>query len=206
MIAAGVVEIPVHGGAIALVDAVPEVLALVRGRSWFQDGRGYLVASVGGKTLKLHREVWRVVHGTVPDQLDHVNRRRFDCRLCNLRPASASLNLRNREKWCGNLPMGVEASGGTYRTRISVCDEMLSLGTFASVEIAARVYRIAADRLLSIEAARAARGQAFASDEPVPPPRTQERRAWAASWRERLTVPVMVVTTHAREQLRLWRE
>jgi hypothetical protein len=190
MIATGVVEVPVYGGAVAIVDDRADVLGLVHGRSWFQDDRGYLVASVRGKTLKLHREVWRIANGSAPAQLDHVNRIRFDNRLANLRPANGSLNLRNRGKWRGSLPMGVEPAGvGKYRARISVCDEMVALGTFPAVDDAAAVYRLAADRLLRIEAARAAVGLAFAEDGMPPPPRTAERSAWLARWRSVLTAP-----------------
>jgi len=193
MTAASTIEIPIHGGGVALVDDRPEVIAVTSGRTWHRDGRGYLVGSVRGKTVKLHREIWLAVHGSVPEQLDHVNRRRFDNRVCNLRPASASLNLRNRSKWQGDLPTGVEHAGEVkYRSRVSVCNEMVSLGTFPTAEDAALAYRIAADCLIAIEAARSASGLPAASNDPVPPARTPERRAWAAAWRERLTAPVVV--------------
>jgi hypothetical protein len=86
--------------------------------------------------------------------------------------------------------MGVEPSGvGKYRARISVCDEMVSLGTFATVNEAGAVYATAAGRLLEVEAARAARGLSFASDEMPPPARTPERSAWSSRWRSILTAP-----------------
>ena len=195
----GIVEIPIHGGGVALVDAVPAILAVVRGRTWHRDGRGYLVASVRGKTVKMHREVWLAAHGSLPGQLDHRSRCRDDNRLDNLRASSASLNLRNRGKWQGNLPAGVErASECTYRARVSICDEMVSLGTFGSIEAAEAAYRLAADRLLAIEADRSARGLPFASDEMPPPANTPERKAWAAMWRDRLTAPEPVTVVSIR--------
>lgn len=57
--------------------------------------RGYRIISVSGVQYRAHRLVWAFHHGSVPEELDHINRRRSDNRLQNLRPATRSENNRN---------------------------------------------------------------------------------------------------------------
>ena len=57
---------------------------------------GYRDVSVCGRRYLAHRLAWFYTHGTWPaDQIDHVNGNRSDNRLCNLREASKSENMRN---------------------------------------------------------------------------------------------------------------
>ena len=59
-------------------------------------------AGGGVHPLYLHREVWRFHHPATPPGgdlvVDHINRKRWDCRISNLRLCTRSENARNRGK------------------------------------------------------------------------------------------------------------
>ena len=61
--------------------------------------KGYLQVTIDGKGYYNHRVIWLYVHGYIPEHdLDHINRKRFDNRIKNLREVSRQCNNRN----CGN--------------------------------------------------------------------------------------------------------
>lgn len=60
---------------------------------------GYRRIAIDGKRYLAHRLAWLYVHGSFPvEQLDHINGDRLDNRICNLREASQSQNLRNKKR------------------------------------------------------------------------------------------------------------
>lgn len=61
------------------------------------NGHGYLYASHHRKGLTgQHRIAWYLVHGYWPKEVDHINHKRTDNRLCNLREVSHTTNMRNK--------------------------------------------------------------------------------------------------------------
>jgi hypothetical protein len=57
---------------------------------------GYIVIQIEGKKVHAHRLAWFYVHGVWPTkQIDHINRKRDDNRLVNLRDVTASENIHN---------------------------------------------------------------------------------------------------------------
>jgi hypothetical protein len=62
------------------------------------DAYGYLVATVNGKTHKVHRLIYALFHDVVPDMLDHINGNPADNRIENLRPANHKQNGCNRAR------------------------------------------------------------------------------------------------------------
>lgn len=57
---------------------------------------GYLAVVIAGRSYRLHRIIWLMVYGYLPENhIDHINRKRADNRLCNLREVTASCNMRN---------------------------------------------------------------------------------------------------------------
>ena len=52
--------------------------------------------SEGSKTYLAHRVIFMLVHGYIPDEVDHLNRTRTDNRLINLRDATHSQNQANK--------------------------------------------------------------------------------------------------------------
>jgi len=67
------------------------------------DAEGYRIIRVDGKNYKSHRLIWLWVYGEWPqEQIDHVNGKRDDNKITNLRDVSQSINLRNSKKQKNN--------------------------------------------------------------------------------------------------------
>jgi len=62
-----------------------------------KSGNGYLLGSFKGKQHGLHRIIWTMVHGAIPDGLgiDHINGDRHDNRVVNLRNVTQHENCKN---------------------------------------------------------------------------------------------------------------
>lgn len=78
----------------------PEVMA----RSWNTrfvgraatiENSGYIAVHMGGQRYLAHRVIWKLVHGSEPDIIDHINGNRRDNRLANLRNVTEAQNKRN---------------------------------------------------------------------------------------------------------------
>lgn len=142
-----------------------EILASM---SWQRSTHGYArhAKAVGGKMkwVSMHRLVWQLEHGTVPPVLDHMNGDRMDNRLCNLRPATMSLNAHNlrRGKRKEPLPAGVYRNKTSrlrpYGACISYRNGRRYLGVFETADLAAAAYAAAKAAIVCHEAA-VARGE-----------------------------------------------
>ena len=63
---------------------------------WHHPATGYRYVSIGDRQYKEHRIIWAVHYGSWPvGQIDHINRRRDDNRICNLADVSGSQNQEN---------------------------------------------------------------------------------------------------------------
>lgn len=63
----------------------------------YLESTGYRRIVISGKRYRANRLIWLYVYGVWPTHvIDHLNRRRDDNRLCNLRDVPATLNQRNR--------------------------------------------------------------------------------------------------------------
>lgn len=64
-----------------------------------QHNDGYLVGKFHGGTFRTHRIIWAMKHNRWPvDQLDHINGKRSDNKISNLREVSNSENCQNQKK------------------------------------------------------------------------------------------------------------
>ncbi len=103
---AGIVEIPVFGGKVALVDA--EFAEEVRKYKWHMGGDGYPATCFGsGATrgvLKLHRLIWRLAGRDFPEgmEIDHKEGNKLDARLEKLRMLTPTVNRANGRKLSNN--------------------------------------------------------------------------------------------------------
>ena len=59
---------------------------------------GHLRTSVGKRCIYVHRIIWKIVHGTEPEVVDHVNGDGADNRLNNLRACTQAVNARNASR------------------------------------------------------------------------------------------------------------
>ena len=93
--------------------------------------------------VRAHRVAWAMVHGVWPEHdIDHVNGVRTDNRICNLRLATRSENLRNTRKFPKNTSgyVGVYfyKQRDNWNARISINNKQINLGYFPTIESAAK--------------------------------------------------------------------
>ena len=145
-----------------LLDYDPETGTLTwkaRGPEWFTAGRhsaahssakwnskyagksaftalttGYQYGSVFGKLFLAHRVIWKMVHGTEPDHIDHINGVRTDNRITNLRDVNATGNARNNclpsHNTSGSMGISRDKARGKWAAYITLADKKVSLGRF----------------------------------------------------------------------------
>ena len=109
---------------------------------------GYLTTKVDCKHFFVHRIIWAMNYGYLPDSVDHINGNKTDNRLCNLRECTHKENLRNRGRNTGrNLPKGVYKHGKKYLSKIRADGVEHYLGLFPNIKSASDAYDEAAVRL-----------------------------------------------------------
>lgn len=120
-------------------------LELVSRQCWCVNNDGYVVGTMHGKTVFLHRVIMGNPKGKI---IDHKNRIRLDCTRGNLRVTDKYGNARNSGFRCHNTSgyRGVYfcRQTGRWRAEIRVKGKGIKLGRFNSKEEAAIVYDVAA--------------------------------------------------------------
>lgn len=112
----------------------------------------YVLIRLCGKVYLAHRLVWFYVHGSWPlDQLDHINMKRSDNRIVNLREASNSQNTMNRGVQSNSTTkikgVSFDKARNKFAAEITVNGIRHRLGRFDTKEEAAKVYKRAAKKL-----------------------------------------------------------
>lgn len=115
------------------------------------NGRGYLVCRISGKSYRVHRLIWLYHYGEWPsDDVDHINGIRNDNRIENLREATRTNNNYNR----GSTPDTSSKFKGVYKRRtknfiaeIHKDRKKYYLGSFDSEIEAAKAYDTKAKEL-----------------------------------------------------------
>lgn len=88
---------------------------------------GYVRIAVNKRQYFAHRLAWFYVHGEWPSvDVDHINRNRADNRLCNLRLATRSQNMRNST----NLGVHFSNTRNRWVATIGVNSKQIYLGSF----------------------------------------------------------------------------
>lgn len=112
-----------------------------------QRANGYRYVSIGGKSIRAHRLAWAIFYGEWPaGDLDHINGKRADNRIENLRDAGRSANAQNERKARRTNKstglLGAYRVGETdrYRAIIHVDGKPKHLGRFDTAEAAHAAY------------------------------------------------------------------
>lgn len=102
------------------------------------DAYGYRKHQLHGKTYKVHRTIFIMHYGYLPECVDHINGVRDDNRIENLRDADACTNQQNRKLNCRNTTgvRGVYRHRGLYRVRIQAHNIVHELGEYKDFELA----------------------------------------------------------------------
>lgn len=102
---------------------------------------GHLKATVNKKTVFVHRIVWEMINGPIPDgmTIDHINHIRDDNRIENLRLATRQQNVHNTLQRDGNLPRGVRERNGRFFAVVKVGGKQVWGGGYSTPEEASEV-------------------------------------------------------------------
>lgn len=106
---------------------------------------GYRNIRLDKKAYRAHRLIWLWQYGSFPiNEIDHINGKRYDNRLENLREATHhqnSMNLKlSKKNSSGFKGVSWDKYNNKWRSHISVFNKMKNLGRFEKIEdaIAAR--------------------------------------------------------------------
>lgn len=110
------------------------------------DSRGYRIGSIFTRSYFAHRVAYAIYHGEWPDdQIDHINGKRSDNRIANLRAVTRQENARNMKRPKDNKSgvMGVSWCNYTqkWKATINVRGRYITLGRFDCFLAASMVRR-----------------------------------------------------------------
>jgi len=98
--------------------------------------QGYLVTTLRGQRLSVHRVCYKLFYGVEPEIVDHVNGDKTDNRINNLRSVNHKENNRNRLKAKGVTKI----KSGSYRATIWLHGSNQDIGYFSKEEDAIDAY------------------------------------------------------------------
>jgi hypothetical protein len=106
---------------------------------------GYISVSILNQSFKEHRVIFLLVHGYLPEYIDHINQNKVDNRIENLRPATTSQNMGNVRKFKKNPTSKFKGVSfhkieGKWISHIRFKDKLTHIGYFKNEEDAAREY------------------------------------------------------------------
>ena len=106
---------------------------------------GYITFVVNSKRYLAHRLAWFYVYGKFPSKdIDHVNGIKTDNRLCNLRAATRSENLKNKgitiQNTSGFKGVSWAKANQKWLAKCDVNGVQKNLGYFQTPEAASKVY------------------------------------------------------------------
>lgn len=115
------------------------------------NSRGYLTVRVDGKSMKVHRIVFALVHGRFPEFVDHVDGDKLNNHPANLREATKAQNSHNVGRPSTNKSgiKGVSWSNWSrkWKAQIQYQKGNFHLGLFPKIEDAAEAVRNARAKL-----------------------------------------------------------
>lgn len=98
-------------------------------------------------SYSIHRIIWALYYGYWPtNEIDHRYGREAGNNIFNLREASHSQNLCNRESW-NKLSKGIRRHGSGFQARVCLDGKIYSIGVFKTLEEAAEARAVAAKKL-----------------------------------------------------------
>jgi len=93
---------------------------------------GYVRITIKKKPFLAHRLAWFMTFGTWPIQIDHINGKRDDNRLRNLREANAMLNAKNKLCHRNGKEWGAHFVRGKWQSSLRIEGRNVYVGFFDS--------------------------------------------------------------------------
>ena len=101
---------------------------------------GYWHITINKKKYLAHRLIFMMIHGYLPEYIDHINRIKHDNRIENLRAATSSENQRNRSAFyfskSGIKNISWNKKAEAWRVSIRNAGKLLYLGQYKDIELA----------------------------------------------------------------------
>ena len=109
---------------------------------------GYLVVGIRGKLYRVHRVIYKMVHGLEPDFIDHIDGDCLNNRIGNIRICSSSENSMNQKIHSNNKSgrKGVCRHKGKWLASICLNYRQIYLGYFDDIDEAAAAYAAASKK------------------------------------------------------------
>lgn len=112
---------------------------------------GYLEVRIDGHTHRVHRVIFAMVHGFVPDEVDHRDGDPRNNRPANLRAANRSQNRQNsglpRNNTSGTKGVSWSARAAKWQAQCMANGRRHSLGYYPTIQEASAAVRAARERL-----------------------------------------------------------
>jgi hypothetical protein len=108
------------------------------------DPKGYRQVGINRKVYKEHRLIYLLLKGSLPEQLDHIDRDRTNNSIENLRPCSNQENQYNTISHSSSGIKGVswDKREGKWRAQMRLDGKMHSLGRFKNLIEAERILKL----------------------------------------------------------------
>lgn len=105
----------------------------------------YYILGIDHVRHQLHRVIWTMMTGEIPEQIDHIDGNGLNNAFSNLRNVSSHENRRNMRRQNGrDLPTGVFlAANGRFHAAVCVNNKKIHLGCFSTAAEAAECRRLA---------------------------------------------------------------
>ena len=116
--------------------------SLLNRRAGTTQSNGYVYIMIDNKSYLAHRLAFLYVYGFLPKFLDHINRKKDDNRIVNLRKCTHSQNLSNsKHRQSRSGVRGVYHNDSGFKALIRYNGKLIYLGTFKTPEDASTAYR-----------------------------------------------------------------
>ena len=139
--------LPVNSEIIYFTDYSDKMYQLIYGVRWAVTNKGYLRGYINGKNISLHHLVFPKEEGM---HSDHINRKKEDNRICNLRNITPTENYINRgltiRNTSGYLGVSWNIKSEKWMASIRINKKSKNLGYYDDPQEAHEVFKCAAEK------------------------------------------------------------
>lgn len=104
------------------------------------NGMGYIYVNIKGKKYQIHRLIYLMLKGYLPEKIDHIDGNPANNKIENLRPVNHSQNMHNSAIPCNNTSgfknVCWHKRSKKWQVRLSVNNKNKNFGMFRDIELA----------------------------------------------------------------------